>query len=77
LLAGNTATDLAAMLLAPFRELPVDRAVAERAGTVAREFGLRLPDAIIAASALENGLSLTTRNRKHFEKVRGLRIRSL
>jgi predicted nucleic acid-binding protein len=77
LFAGNTATALASQLLAPFREVPVDRGVAERAGRVAREFGLRLPDALIAATALENELSLSTRNAKHFQKVRGLRIRAL
>ncbi len=75
LFAGNTATDLAAQLLAPFREIAVDRAVAERAGRVAREFGLRLPDALIAATALESGLQLSTRNTKGFERVRGLRMR--
>lgn len=77
LFAGNTATDLAARLLAALRELPVDRAVAERAGRVAREFGLRLPDAIIAATALEHGLQLSTRNTKDFHRVRGLRLRTL
>jgi predicted nucleic acid-binding protein len=77
LFAGNSATDLAARLLAPFREVVVDRAVAERAGRVAREFGLRLPDAIIAATALEHGLQLSTRNRTDFAHVRGLRIRAL
>jgi len=77
LFAGNTATALATQLLAPLREVPVDRSVAERAGRVAREFGLRLPDAIIAATALEKGLQLSTRNTKDFENVRGLRLRAL
>ena len=76
LFAGNSATDLVSQLLAPFREITVDRAVAERAGRVAREFQLRLPDALIAATALENRLTLTTRNRKDFDNVRGLRIRT-
>jgi predicted nucleic acid-binding protein len=76
LFAGTTATALATELLAPFRELPVDRSVAERAGRVAREFGLRLPDALIAATALEKGLQLSTRNTKDFKNVRGLRIRA-
>lgn len=30
LFAGTTATNLSTQLLAPFRELPVDRAIAER-----------------------------------------------
>ena len=76
LFAGNSATDLVSQLLAPFREIAVDRAVAERAGRVAREFQLRLPDALIAATALENRLTLTTRNRSDFDKVRGLRTRT-
>lgn len=75
LFAGNTATDLSARLLAPFRELDVNRAVAERAGRIVREFGTRLPDALIAATALEHGLGLVTRNRKHFDPIRGVRIR--
>lgn len=77
LFAGSTATNLVTQLLAPFKEILVDRSVAERAGRVAREFGLRLPDAIIAATALEHQLGLRTRNVKDFNKVRGLRVRTL
>lgn len=77
LFAGNTATNLTAQMLAPFRELPVDRAVAERAGRIVREFGVRLPDALIAATALEHQLAVSTRNRKDFGRIRGLRLRSL
>jgi len=77
LFAGNSATDLVSQLLAPFREVAVDRSVAERAGRVAREFQLRLPDALIAATALESRLVLATRNRKHFDRVRGVRFRTL
>lgn len=77
LFAGNTATNLSSQLLAPFRELAVDRAIAERAGRLAREFGVRLPDALIAATALEHGLGLVTRNLRHFDSVRGLRLRRL
>ncbi len=76
LFAGNSATDLVSQLLAPYREVPVDRSIAERAGRVAREFQIRLPDALIAATALEHRFTLTTRNRRDFDKVRGLRIRT-
>ena len=75
LFAGNTATALAIQLLAPFREVAVDRDIAERAGRVARESALRLPDALIAATALEKGLQLSTRNVSDFDKVCGLRIK--
>ena len=76
LFAGNSATDLVSQLLAPFRELTVDRQVAERAGRVVREFELRMPDALIAATTLEHRLTLMTRNRKDFDRVRGLRVRT-
>lgn len=77
LFAGNSATDLCSQLLGPFREVDVDRVIAERAGRIAREFGTRLPDALIAATALERGLSLVTRNNNHFDPIRGLRLRSI
>ena len=75
--AGNSATDLCSQLLAPFREIDVDREIAGRAGRIAREYGTRLPDALIAAKALERGLVVVTRNNKHFKPIRGLRLRSI
>ena len=77
LFAGNSASDLVVRLLAPFREIAVDRTVAERAGRIARESGARLPDALIAATAIEHKLAVVTRNRKHFEPIRGVRLRAL
>jgi toxin FitB len=77
LVAGTSATDAVLRLLAPFREHPVDRAVAERAGRICREAGIRLPDALIAATALVHGLGVATRNRRDFDRVRGLRLRAL
>lgn len=77
LFAGNSASDLVSTLLSPFREIAVDRAIAERAGRIRRESGVRMPDALIAATAIEHGLGLATRNRSHFDNVRGLRLRAL
>lgn len=77
LFAGNSASGDVTVILAPFRELEVDRPVAERAGRLRRETGIRLPDALIAATAIEHKLGLYTRNRSDFEQVRGLRIREI
>ncbi|MGZ3778083.1 MAG: type II toxin-antitoxin system VapC family toxin [Mucilaginibacter sp.] len=41
---------------------------------IRREFRLKLPDAIIAATALVNNLSLLTHNTKDFEKINELII---
>jgi toxin FitB len=62
-------------LLAPFAEIDVDRAVAEAAGRIRRASGARMPDALIAATALAHGLVLLTRNVRDFERVDGLRVR--
>jgi predicted nucleic acid-binding protein len=75
LFAGNSATNLINTLLGPFREIPIDRSVAERAGRIRRDSGVRMPDALIAATAIEHKLGLITRNRSDFERIRGLRVR--
>jgi toxin FitB len=77
LVAGTSATDAVDTVLAPFRELAVDRAVAQRAGRIRRETSVLLPDALIAATALEHGLAVVTRNRRDYARVRGVRIRTL
>lgn len=77
LFAGR-ATDEAVVrrMLEPLHELLVDRRIAERAGKLRRQAGIALPDALIAASALVHELTLLTRNRRHFERVPNLRLRS-
>lgn len=76
LLAGKVGSALVGELLAPHRELDVNRKVAERAGRIRRETGIATPDALIAATAIVHRLQLLTRNRTDFEAVRQLRIRT-
>jgi predicted nucleic acid-binding protein len=63
------------VLLSAFSEVPVDRAVAELAGRLRRETGTLTPDALIAATALERGLTLVTRNVRDFHRVPRLKLR--
>jgi predicted nucleic acid-binding protein len=62
-------------LLAGMDELVVDRRVADKAGEL-RRAGLRMADALIAATALVHQLALHTRNVADFRKAPGLRVRS-
>jgi predicted nucleic acid-binding protein len=62
-------------LLAGMDEIVVDRRVAERAGEL-RRAGLRMPDALIAATGIVHQLKLHTRNAADFRRVPGLRLRS-
>jgi tRNA(fMet)-specific endonuclease VapC len=61
-------------LLAKLEELQVDAAIARRAGRIQRATGLKIADALIAATALEHDLEVMTRNRRHFERVPGLTL---
>ncbi len=62
------------LLLDQFEEVPIDREVAEEAGRIRRETRLRLPDALIAASAILSKRPLLTRNVRDFRKVKRLRL---
>ena len=79
LLAGARGGEAASVrrLLAGMEELEVDRRVAERAALLRRERpSLRMPDALIAATALVHSLTLHTRNSRDFSGVPGLRVRA-
>ncbi|HWB71918.1 MAG TPA: PIN domain-containing protein [Egibacteraceae bacterium] len=77
LFAGkHTAEEVVTRLLAPLRELLVDRAVAEQAGRLRRARPLRTPDALIAGTALVNRLTLLTRNLRDFHHVPELDVRT-
>lgn len=77
LFAGRNTDELVVQrLLAAFRELEVDRGIAELGGRLRRETGVGLADALIAATALLHGLSVLTRNTRHFERVPRLRLHS-
>lgn len=64
-------------LLSLFRRVPVQEEIAIKAGALLREHvrdGLALADALVAATALSLDAPLVTRNRRHYQLVRGLRF---
>jgi predicted nucleic acid-binding protein len=70
LFAGKNAdAEPIALLLSGFAELAIDRSIAERGGGLRRSLGISLPDALIAATALERELVLVTRNKRDFERI--------
>ncbi len=77
LFAGrNVDEEAVRTLLAPMVEILLDREIAEAAGRIRREVRVALPNAIVAATALARAIPVVTRNRRHFEGVRGLRVRA-
>jgi predicted nucleic acid-binding protein len=68
-------TDATRAFLQSFELIPIDQAVAERAVSLRQTHRIRLPDAIIWASAETNGMLLVTRNTRDFPTdMPGVRI---
>ncbi len=60
--------------LAQFEKIPVDNPLVQVAGEFRRNYGIDLPDAIIAATAFIIDEPLCTRNIKHFEKIKDINV---
>lgn len=62
-----------------FQMLPISENIGHRALVYIEEYslasGLRAGDAIIAATAIENSMTLATGNRKHFAPIRDLSLK--
>ncbi len=54
----------------------IDNAVSVLAGDISRKYGLAVPDAIIASTAILNNAELVTKNVKDFRKVPDLKVRT-
>jgi predicted nucleic acid-binding protein len=75
LFAGRSADEtVISVMLGALTELEVERAVAEQAGRLRRHLGMRIPDALIAATALQHGLALWTGSVRDFAPVPGLKM---
>ena len=66
------------VLISAYDQIPPNEDIAGRAYglmmTFARSHGLHALDALIAATAIENGLTLVSKNRKHFQMIGGLKL---
>ncbi len=60
--------------LAPFEIIPVSIETAISAARLRASAGLRLPDASVAATALETGATAWVTHARDFSKLKGLRI---
>ena len=56
-------------LLATTSVIPVDSRIARLAALVRRDYRLKVPDSVIAATAMFTGSKLLTRNHRDFRKV--------
>src|SRR2546425_6531357 len=65
-------------LIALYPVVHINERIGQRAydllKTYAKSHGLRTFDSLIAATALESGLTLVTKNRKHFGMIDGIRL---
>lgn len=71
---SDESVEMTAAFLEVFDEITIDAEIKVVAIKIRRNYRLKLPDAIIAATALHLGLPLITRNVKDFKDIPELRL---
>lgn len=71
---SEAADTQAKRVLSRLIELPLTSEIAERTIILRKRFRIKVPDAIIAATALEYSLQFVTRNQDDFVKFEDLRL---
>jgi predicted nucleic acid-binding protein len=74
---NDTTLQQMGQLLSKLIEIPLTEAVVQDTIRVRKEFGLKLPDAVIAASAMVQGIALLTGNVDDFKRVANLQVHSI
>ncbi len=66
------------IMLGAYKNIPLSHDIGQLGYNLmksyAKSHGLETPDALIAATAIHEGLKLSTTNRKHFDVIGGLEI---
>lgn len=71
---SDESVEMTTAFLEVFDEIPIDAEIKIAAIRIRRNYRLKLPDAIIAATAQYLGLPLITRNVKDFKSIPGLSL---
>ncbi|HAT77173.1 MAG TPA: PIN domain nuclease [Flavobacterium sp.] len=78
LFASNNIPDNEQILLKKFvafsNVFPIDKDLIDSTISIRLLYRIKLPDALIAATAIVNNLTLITRNNKDFTNIKGLKI---
>jgi predicted nucleic acid-binding protein len=74
---NDTTLQQMGQLLSKLHEIPLAEAEVQGTIRIRKQFGLKLPDAVIAASAAVHGLPLLTGNVDDFKRVVNLDMRSI
>lgn len=61
-------------LLSTMTVLPLSNSIKDKTIEIKRSIKIKLPDAVIAATALVHGLTLLSRNEKDFLNIKGLKF---
>lgn len=61
-------------LLGQFQEVPISQEIIDEAILVRRQAAIKIPDAVIAATAKLRNAAVVTRNLNDFRKVSGLQV---
>ena len=62
-------------LISKFTVIPLDREIGITAGELRRDYGVKIGDAAIAATALAHNLTLITRNIRDFSRIPNLAVK--
>ncbi len=57
--------------------IPLDSQIARAAANIRRTYRVKLPDSVVAATALFTGSTLLTRNAQDFKKILTLRLQAI